>query len=102
MYSEDYEEILNAAGEIDERLHDDWMECIGDEEYQTLLKFFSRDNFVDPWEEEDFDAKTVTKNLKRHLNGQDRVALIRYIRYAFMLGCLVGKAEYTLQHVDDY
>lgn len=98
MYSEDYEEILQAAGKIDERLSDDWAECVGDEEYQTLQNFFSKDNFVDTWEEVPFEPEVVAKNLKRHLTGKDRIKLICY---AFMLGRLVGKAEYTLLHEDD-
>lgn len=93
MYSEDYEEILEAAGRIDDRLSDSWCECVGDKEYQTLQNFFSKDNFLDTWTDEYFDAEVVTKNLKRHLTGQDRIELIRY---AFMLGRLVGKAEQIL------
>lgn len=98
MYSEEYEEILNAAEKIDDRLSENWAEFVGDKEYQTLYNFFSKDNFVDTWEDAYFDPETVTRNLKRHLTGQDRIALIRY---AFLLGRLVGKAEYTLLHADD-
>lgn len=98
MYSEDYEEILEAAGRIDDSLSEHWAEFVGDKEYQTLQNFFSKDNFLDTFAEEYFDAETVAKNLKRHLTGQDRIALIRY---AFVLGRLVGKAEYTLLHADD-
>lgn len=98
MYSEDFETILQQAAKFDERLGENWSECVGDSEYQTLCNFFSRDNFVDTWEDEDYDYETVAKNLKRHLTGQDRIALIRY---AFMLGRLVGKAEYVLLNDDD-
>lgn len=98
MYSEQYEELLDQAAKADERINDNWMEMMGDDEYQTLLEFFDKGNYFDTWEDEFFPPATVEKNLKRVLQGKDRIALIRY---AFQLGKLVGRAEYTLAYKDD-
>ncbi len=97
-FSEDFEVVLDQAAKIDEHVHDSWAEMMGDAEYAKLLEFFSRDNFFDSWEEEDYDRDTVIKNLKRILVGTDRITLINY---AFDLGRLVGKAEYTVLNQND-
>ena len=97
MFSDDYEEILDAAAYHDERLHDSWMELMGEAEYQTLVQFFAKENFLDPWENEPLEPDVVSKNFKKILVGQDRIALIRF---AFALGRLVGRAEQILRTED--
>ena len=98
MYSEQYEETLDQASKFYEQIHGWWMEMMGDEEYQTLFEFFAKENYFNTWEEEFFPPATIEKNLKRVLQGKDRIALIRY---AFLLGKLVGRAEYTAAYKDD-
>lgn len=98
QYSYDFEQVLDQAAKIDEQLNDSWMSICADEEYQKLMEFFDKGNYYDSWEEVDFDRETVIKNLKRILVGTDR---IRLIEYAFDIGRLVGRAEYTLFHQDD-
>lgn len=93
MFSTDFEELLDRAAQIDERLNNRWMNLMDDEEYQTLYNFFLKENFVDSWEDEALDDKTVKRNLRQVLAGKDKAALIRY---AFALGRLVGKAEQIL------
>ena len=97
-YSEDFEDVLQQAVKLDEQISDFWAEMVGDEEYQTLVEFFSRDNFFDTWEDEELDRETVIKKLKRILVGKDRLKLIEY---AFDLGQLVGMATYAVQNHDD-
>ena len=98
QYSEDFENVLDQASKIDEQIHYGWMSMCGDEEYQKLMEFFDKGNYYDSWDEVEFDRETLIKNLKRVLVGTDR---IRLIEYAFDIGRLVGKAEYTLLHQDD-
>ena len=40
-----WEDYLEKAGEIDEWVHDAWMELIADDEYNTLVQFFDKDNY---------------------------------------------------------
>lgn len=98
QYAEDFENVLDQAAKIDDRLYDLWMSICADEEYQKLMEFFDKGNYYDYWEETEFDRETVVKNLKRVLVGTDR---IRLIEYAFDIGRLVGRAEYTLLHEAD-
>ena len=97
-YSEDFEIVLDQAAKLDESIETSWAEMVGDEQYAKLIEFFSRDNFFDSFEEEGFDRETVIKNLKRVLVNTDRINLIEY---AFDLGRLVGKAEYTVLNQND-
>ena len=94
MYTEDYEELLQAASKLDERTEEDWHSIVGDGEYQTLSRFFSRDNYFDAWEETDRPAEETERLQKRVLLGQDRM---RLIDYAFMLGRIVGRAHHILE-----
>ena len=98
QYAEDFENVLDQASKIDDRLYDLWMSICADEEYQKLMEFFDKGNYYDYWEETEFDRETVVKNLKRVLVGTDR---IRLIKYAFDIGRLVGRAEYVMLHKDD-
>lgn len=97
-HSEQFEQVLNDASKIDDRINDNWMDMIGDPDYSTLIDFFSHDNYFDSVAEEVYDEQTVVKLLKRVLVGKDRIKLIQL---AFDLGRLVGQAEYSLLNEDD-
>ena len=97
-HSEQFEQVINDASKTDERIHDNWMDIIGNPDYSTLIEFFSHDNYFDSIEEEDYDEQTVVKCLKRVITGKDRIKLIQL---AFDLGRLVGQAEYSLLNEDD-
>lgn len=97
-HSEQFEQVLNDASKIDDRINDNWMDMIGDSNYSTLIDFFSHDNYFDSVAEEVYDEQTVVKLLKRVLVGKDRIKLIQL---AFDLGRLVGQAEYSLLNEDD-
>ena len=94
LYSDEMEEILDAAGKLDDRLYEGWMEIIGDKAYQKLMEFFAKENFYDTYEDEYFDSRTVDKNLKKVLTGTDRVALVIA---AFDVGVMVGRAQKILE-----
>lgn len=96
-HSEQFEQVLNDASKIDDRINDNWMDMIGDPDYSTLIDFFSHDNYFDSVAEEDYDEQTVVKLLKRVIAGKDRIKLIQL---AFDLGRLVGQAEYSLLNGD--
>lgn len=90
LFTDDWEDMLNRASKIEDRINDSWMELLTDDEYLTLCDFFSADNFP---HEDAFGERTnpaTQKILKSILVGKDRIELIRY---AFMLGQLVGQAS---------
>ena len=89
--TEDWENILNRASNIDDRLNYQWMELLDDDEYQTLAQIFDRDNFPheDPFDEDNVIRPDTKKIIKQLLVGKDRIDLILY---AFMLGQFVGQA----------
>ena len=97
-FSEDFEQILDDAARIDVQLNDLWMDIMDTDEYSKLVEFFCKDNYYDSWEGDYFPPEVITKNQKKILVGTDRIKLLRY---AFVLGQLIGKAEYTLLHEDD-
>lgn len=94
LYSEDFENVLNEASNLDDSINDGWMQVIGDDKYQTLINMFSRDNYYDTFEETDLLREETLKRLKKTLAGKDRLSLIEY---AFDLGQLVGRAEQILR-----
>ncbi len=94
MYAEEMENVLDEAGKVNEQLQEQWMDFIGDEEYQQLMEFFAKENFYDTWEDEPLLPEQRTKKLKAALVGKDRIALIQA---AFTLGWLVGRAEQILR-----
>lgn len=99
MFSDEYENILNAAAKIDEQINDEWQELVADQEYQTLFEFFDPENYSRHDEYDDWIEVNTDKLLKKILTGKDRIALIRY---AFMLGQLVGQAaQICRDHEDD-
>jgi len=93
LYAEEMEDVLDEAGKVNEQLHEQWMDFIGDEEYQQLMEFFAKENFYDTWEDEPLLPEQRTKKLKAALVGKDRLALIQA---AFSLGWLVGRAQQIL------
>lgn len=98
LYSDDIDDILGRAGDLDENIYNGWVTMLGDNQYQTLIDFFTRENYCDSWGEVDYAREEVVKNLKRVLSGKDRIALIEY---AFYLGQLVGRAEQLLLDKED-
>lgn len=93
MTTGQFEELLNEASKFDDRLDQDWAECMGDREYQTLCELFDESNFsredaFDEW----VDVNTA-KQWREILKGKDVHAIIRY---AVTLGRLVGRAEQIL------
>lgn len=98
LYAEDFEEVLNEASSLDERINDGWMQMIGDDNYQTLINLFSRANYYDSFEEVDLLREETLKRYKKILTGKDRV---RLIEFAFDLGQLVGRAEQLLRDRSD-
>lgn len=92
---QNFEEILQAATEFDDRIDEHWAHMVGDELYDTLNQFLDPDNYphfdscADEWVE-DIDTHKIQKKI---IKGKDAVELINY---AFDLGRLVGRAEQVL------
>ena len=98
MYSTEMEDKLQAASKLDDWVQYSWAEFVSDEDYASLIAFFDKDNYYDSWEENFYDMKIVTRNLKKILKGKD---IVRLVESAFFLGQLVGRAEGTLLYADD-
>lgn len=94
LYSEGFDEILNAASQYDDYVQERYCMFMAEEDWQTLYQFFDRDNYAhyDEWEEK--EVSTDYKRLKKILRGKDMVSLIQF---AFDLGRLVGRAHHVLE-----
>lgn len=97
LYYDDWENILNLAGKIDDRLDCAWLELVGDNEYQTLLEFFDKSNYPHENDWGEWEEVNTNKALKKIIRGKDCVALINY---AFLLGQLVGRAGHIAETND--
>ena len=98
MTTYEIEDLLNEASKFDDRLDLDWAECVGDREYQTLCELFDENNFS---HDDDYDGwieVNTAKEWRRILKGKDVHAIIRY---AVLLGRLIGRAEQILLTRDD-
>ena len=98
MTTGQFEELLNEASKFDDRLDLAWAECMGDREYQTLCELFDESNFS---HDDDYDGwieVNTAKQWREILKGKDVHAIIRY---AVLLGRLVGRAEQILLTHDD-
>ena len=99
LFYEDYDCVLNDASFIDEDINQHFVNFQGDDDYQTLAKFFDQRNYhhFDVLSDE-FTSPDTQKLLKKILRGKDVISLIQF---ALDLGRLIGRAEYTLLNHDD-
>lgn len=95
--AEDWDTILNDAGELDEELAQAYIYFTEDENYWTLFKLFDRRNFNHYDEDEEYVTVDSAKIFKKILRGKD---LAEVLRFTLDLGRLVGRAEYTLKNND--
>lgn len=93
MTTGQFENLLNEASKFDDRLDLDWAECVGDREYQTLCELFDESNFSREDAFDEWVEVNTAKEWRRILKGKDVHAIIRY---AFLIGRLVGRAEQIL------
>lgn len=93
MTTGQFEELLNEASKFDDRLDQDWAECMGDPEYQTLCELFDESNFSREDDYEGWVEVNTAKQWREILKGKDVHAIIRY---AVLLGRLIGRAEQIL------
>ena len=94
--SDEIFDIMEEAAREDERTEEEWLWMQADEDFETLNEFFDKEyrQHYDTLSDE-FIAGDP-KALKKILRGKD---MVRLIESAFMLGRLVGRAEYTLAGV---
>ena len=85
-------DVMEEAGCEDERLYEEWVEMQGDEDFETLSEFFGKE-YRQHYNEWDEFVEGNPKALKKILRGKD---MVRLIESAFLLGRLVGRAEYEL------